>query len=169
MRKRFRFLPPVIGSYRFCSLRHASNGFFRELATMSFASYLVRTMSAVCICCSTNSRFCTPLSSFVSVGKNSRSIAVVVISVGCSAAHSNTISDSLITPAKNASVFFDHRWKSFSRPVNFLRTTEAFHINETRSVFPNLSCREIVDCPHCIGKSRYCLPLDRALRVNSSC
>ena len=78
----------------------------------------VRAMSAVCICCSTNIRFCSPLSSFVSVGKNSKSIAVVVISVGCSAAHSNIISDSLITPAKKASVFFDHCWKSSSRPVN---------------------------------------------------
>ena len=38
VRRRFRFLPPVVGSYRFCSLRHASNGFFRELATLSFAS-----------------------------------------------------------------------------------------------------------------------------------
>ena len=28
VRRRFRFLPPVVGSYRFCSLRHASNGFF---------------------------------------------------------------------------------------------------------------------------------------------
>ena len=74
-------------------------------------------MSAVCICCSTNSRFCTPLSSFASVGKNSRSIAVVVISVDYSAAHSNIISDSSITPAKNASVFFDHCWKCSSRPV----------------------------------------------------
>ena len=79
-------------------------------------------MSAVCICCSANSRCCTPLSSFVSVGKNSRSIAVVVTS-------------------------------------ELLRTTKAFHIDETRSVFPNLSCREIVDCSHCIGKSRFCCHL----------
>ena len=57
MRRRFRFLPSVVGPFHFCSLRHASNGFFRELATMSFASSLVRAMSAVCICCSTNSRF----------------------------------------------------------------------------------------------------------------
>ena len=108
VRKRFRFLPPVVGSYRFCSLRHASNGFFRELATMSLASQLVRAMSAVCIWCRTSSRFCTPRFAFVSFGRNSRSMAVVVISVVCSAAHSNIISDSLITPPKNASVFFDH-------------------------------------------------------------
>ena len=31
----------------------------------------------------------------------------------------------------------------------FLRTTKACHIDETRSVFPNLGCREIVDCSHC--------------------
>ena len=36
--RRFRFLPPIVGSYLFCSRRHASNGLFRELATMSFAS-----------------------------------------------------------------------------------------------------------------------------------
>ena len=58
---------------------------------------------------------------------NSRSIAVVVISVGCSAAHSNIISDSLITPAKNASVFFDHCWKSFSpRPCTSIRLGVSF-------------------------------------------
>ena len=65
VRRRFRFL---VGSYRFC-LRHASNGFFRDLATMSFALQLVRAMSAVCICCTTNSRFCTPRSALVSVGR----------------------------------------------------------------------------------------------------
>ena len=32
--------------------------------------------------------------------------------------HSNIIPDSLITPAKNASVFFDQRWKSSSQPMN---------------------------------------------------
>ena len=106
--------------------------------------------------CCVHSRFCTPLSSFVSVGKNSRSIALVVISVGCSAAHSNIISDSLISPAKNASVFFDHCCKSSFTFSKLLRTTNAFHIDETRSVFPNLSCRKIVDCSHCIGKSRFC-------------
>ena len=36
--RRFRLLPTVVGSYRFCSLRNASHGFFRELATMPFAS-----------------------------------------------------------------------------------------------------------------------------------
>ena len=40
-----------------------------------------------------------------------------------------------------------------------LRTTEVFHNDETRSVIPNLSCREIVDCSHCIGKSRFCCHL----------
>ena len=57
VRRSFRFLPRVVGSYRFCSLRHASNEFFRELATMSFVSRLVSAMSAACICCSTKSRF----------------------------------------------------------------------------------------------------------------
>ena len=107
-------------------------------------------MSAVCIC--------TPLSSFVSVGKNSRSIAVVVISAGCSAGHPNIISDSWITPAKNASVFFD-LLKILLTVSELPRTTEAFHIDGTRRVFPNVSCREIVDCSHCIGKSRFCCHL----------
>ena len=61
-------------------------------------------------------RECAPLSTFVSVGKDSRWIAVVVISVACSAAHSNIISDTMITPAKNAS--FDHCWKSSYEPMN---------------------------------------------------
>ena len=29
VRRRFPFLPPIVGSYRLCSRRHASNGFFR--------------------------------------------------------------------------------------------------------------------------------------------
>ena len=29
-----------------------------------------------------------------------------------------------------------------------LRTTKAFHVDETRSILPNLSCREIVDSSH---------------------
>ena len=60
LRRRFLFRPPDVGPYRFCSLRHASNGCFRELATKSFASPLVKAINAVGICCSTNSRFCTP-------------------------------------------------------------------------------------------------------------
>ena len=69
VRRKFRFLPPFVGSYRFCCFRHASNGFVRELATMSFASQLARAMIAVCSRCNTNSRFCTLLSSLVSVGR----------------------------------------------------------------------------------------------------
>ena len=30
VRKRFRFLPLVVGSYRFCNRRQASKGFFRD-------------------------------------------------------------------------------------------------------------------------------------------
>ena len=32
---------------------------------------------------------------------------------------------------------------------------KAFHIDETRSVFPNLSCRETVDRSRCVCKSRF--------------
>ena len=79
--------------------------------------------------------------------QNSRSIAVVEISVGCSAAHSNIISDSLITPAKTA-----------SGPLNSFGRTRPF-TPMTRSILPNLCCRKIVDCSHCIGKSRFCCHL----------
>ena len=43
------FVSFLVSSDHIASARHASNGFFRELATMS-------AMSAVCICCNTNSR-----------------------------------------------------------------------------------------------------------------
>ena len=85
MRSKFRFLPPVVGSQRFCSFRQASNGFSHGLAALSSASYLVRAISAVYICCSTNSRLGTPRSTFVAVGRNSGSISFCVISVTCSA------------------------------------------------------------------------------------
>ena len=32
---------------------------------------------------------------------------------------------------------------------DFLRTSKTFHIDETRSIFPNLGCGKIVDCPCC--------------------
>ena len=38
----------------------------------------------------------------------------------------------------------------------FLRTTEALHINETRSVIPNLRCGKVVDRLYCICESRFC-------------
>ena len=76
-------------------------------------------MSAVFICHNINSRFCIPLSIFVSVEKNSRSITVVKISVVYLALqnhlrlldHFNEI----------VSVFFVHNWKSSSLSENFLR------------------------------------------------
>ena len=86
VRRRFLFLPPAVGSYLFCSRCRTSNGFFRWWATMSFASQLVRAISAVCICCKTNSRFCTHRSWFVMIGRNSRSMNSVENSVVCSAA-----------------------------------------------------------------------------------
>ena len=86
VRRMFIFLLPVVGSYFFCSRRHTSNGFFRELATTSFASPLVRSASIVCVCCKMNSRFCTPRSWFVMIGRNSRPMNSVEFSVVCSAA-----------------------------------------------------------------------------------
>ena len=88
-----------------------------------------------------------------------RSIAVIVISFGCSAAHYNIISDSMITPAKNASIFFDHCWKSSSRPVNSFRRPRPFTSMRLGVSFRTSSCREIVDSSHCLGKSRLCCHL----------
>ena len=82
-------------------------------------------------------------------------MAVVVISVACSADHSNIISDSSITSAKNASVFFDHCRTSSSLADNsFGRPKKAFHVNETRSILLTLSRRDIVYGSYCIVKSR---------------
>ena len=44
--------------------------------------------------------------------------------------------------------------KTLLRAREFLRTTNAFQVNETRSFLLTLSCREIVDGTHCISKSR---------------
>ena len=82
-----------------------------------------------------------------------------MISVGCSAAHSNIISNSLVTPAKNCLRLLRPLLEILLSASELLRTTEPFHIDETRSVFPNLSCREIVDCSHYIGKFRSCCHL----------
>ena len=156
VRRRFRFLPSVVGPYRFLQ------------SPPCLQRILPRIGDSVVRLTTRESHECRAhllqhklqvLHSSVLVRvrrKNSRSIAVVVISVGCSAAHSNIISDSLIIPAKNASVFLDHCWKSSSGPVNSFGRPRPFHLDETRSVFPNLCCREIVDCSHCIDKSRFC-------------
>ena len=121
VRKRLRFLPPVAGSYRFCNRRQAHKGFFRDLATMSLASWLVRAIFAVCICCSANSRFCKPRSTFVFVGRNSRSIASrVIISVPCSA---GTTPASSRTPSAKIIIIWRSKKKTTSH--RFLR-----HIQE---------------------------------------
>ena len=96
----------------------------------------------------------TPLSSFVSTGKNSRSIAVVLISVGF-----------FSTPTSSQTHWSRQRRMSPSSSTNVgnpphnqrtpHRTPQTFHIDETRSVLPNLSCGKIVDCSHCIGKTRF--------------
>ena len=140
MRRRFRFHPPVVGSNRFSNRRHASNGFFRELATMSFASQLVSTTNAVCICCNK----LPVLYSSVHIGirrpeccrRDFRRL------FSC---HSNIISDSLITTSEDCIRLVRPELKILFLAREFLLTTKAFHIDETRSVFPNLSCREIVD------------------------
>ena len=83
------------------------------------------------------------------VGKSSRSMISCVISVTCSAGHSNIISDS----CKETLRLFRPLLKLFHFAREFLRTTETFHVNETRSVFPNLSCRGIVDGTYCFCRS----------------
>ena len=120
VRSTFRILPPVVGSYRFC-----------------------RAVSAVCICCSTNSKLRTPHCTFVTVG------TVVTISVACSPDHPNIISDSLITPSKECRRLLRPLLKIFLFASQFLRTTKALHVSQTWSVFPKLSCRETVDGTYC--------------------
>ena len=68
---------------------------------------------------------------FVVVGVNSNSTCSIVISVTCSADHYNMVSDSLV----------------------ILRPAKTFHMDETRSVFPNLSCRKIVHGMYCVCQS----------------
>ena len=138
VRRKFLFLPPVVGSERFCSLRHASNGFFHDLATVSFGSQLVRAMSAVCICCNTNSRFCTPQPTFVSLGKNSRSIALVVVETvlfSCPLEHHLRLLDH--TSEERLRLLLP-LLKILLSARKFLRTTKAFHTDETRSDFSEL-------------------------------
>ena len=93
VRSQFRCLPPVVGSHRFCSLRHASNGYLPRVGD-NVISLVTRESYERCM---------HLLQHELQVLHS-----VVVISIVCSAPHSNIISDSLITPAKNASVFFDY-------------------------------------------------------------
>ena len=104
-RSKFIFLPPVVGSCRFCSLRQASNGFFRKLATMSSASQLVRAMSAVHLL---QHELQLGFSLHVRRSRQEFEIDELCCHVHCSADHSNIISDSLITLVENTFVFFDH-------------------------------------------------------------
>ena len=76
-------------------------------------------------------------------------MAVVVIAVARSADHSNIISDLLIRLLRTL-------LKILHSAREFLRTTKAFHVDETRSVIPDMSCSEIVDRSHCVGEPRFC-------------
>ena len=102
-------------------------------------------MSAVCICFST-SRFCTPHSWFVAVGKNSRSMSSVVISVS-SAAHSNIIFG-ILDSSKECLSLLRPLLEILFLAREFLRTSKTFHIDETRSTFPNLGCGQ-QSCLYC--------------------
>ena len=120
VRSKFGRLPSVVGSNRLCSLRHAANGFFRELATMSLASLFVAAMSAVSTCCTTNSRFCTShISLYGQIRKNLRSMSSVLISVTCPGDHA------IILPLLRPPM------KMFLLAHELLRTTETSHVNET--------------------------------------
>ena len=81
-------------------------------------------MSAVFICHNTNSRCFVPLSIFVSVEKNSRSITVVKISVVYLALQNHL--RLLGHFNENVSVFFVHYWKSSSLSENSLRRSKSF-------------------------------------------
>ena len=125
------YMPPTgsSASWRQCHLHHNSWG----------------VMSAVCNCCSTNSRLRTPRCTFVEVGRNSRFMDSVVISASCSADHYNIISDSLITSAQIAFVFLNQCCKSSSLPENsFGRPTSTLHdshpLHKFHSCKPNTAC-----------------------------
>ena len=142
VRRRFLFRSPAVESGLFCSRGDDSKVFFRELATMSFASPLVRSVSIVRVCCKKNTRFCTPRSWFVLIGRNSRSMNSAEISVVCSEAklqhhfgrldHSSEECLSLLRPLLE--ILFLAR--------EFLRTSHVIRIDETRSIFPSLGCSQ---------------------------
>ena len=133
MRRRFLFLPPVVRLYLFCSLRHASNGFFRELATMSF------------ICCSTTFRFCS-----ATIDEFCRDFRRLFSSplqhhLGL-LDHSSEECLRLLRPLLNISPLPEN---SFGRPRPFtsMRLGVSFR---TRTV------ARLLICPYCFCKSRLC-------------
>ena len=72
----------------------------------------------------------------------------MVISVTYSADHTIITSDSLITPAKKASVFF-----ILAREPR--RPTRTVHVDESRRVFPNLRCGKIVCVTTCSNRRQH--------------
>ena len=97
-------------------------------------------MRAVCICCNTNSRFCTLCPhSHPSAGTQDQ-----LLSSWFPPPVQPTTPTSSQTPGSRQ-----------QRMLPSSSTTKAFHIGGTRSVVPNLSCREIVDRSRCVGESSH--------------
>ena len=92
VRRRFRFHPPVVGSYLFCSLRHASNEFFR-------IRLKIRESHECCVHLLQHKTQVLHSSVLDRIRRQEPFRRVLSGPI---------ISDSMITPAKDASVFFDH-------------------------------------------------------------
>ena len=113
-------------------------------------------MSVVCTCCNTNSRF---LHTSVQIRVTGQELEI-------DGRHRDV--DRLFSgPLQHHLRLLDHASEEcirLLRPLleillfarEFLRITKAFHMDETRSFFPNMSCREIVDRSCCFSESRFC-------------
>ena len=64
---RAKKVPPVVGLYRVCSLRQ---GVLPRVGNNVIRLGTRESHRAGCICCTAHSRFCTPRSWFVAVGRN---------------------------------------------------------------------------------------------------
>ena len=154
MRRRFRFLPPVVGSYRQSPPR-------LQRIFPRVGDNVVRLITRERHEC-----FVSLLQHNVQVLHSSVLVRVrrQALEINCCRRDFRRLFSG---PLQHHLRLVDHTSEECLRLLRplleiFLTTselllmTEAFHIDETRSVFPNLSWREIVDCSHCTGKSRFC-------------
>ena len=141
VRRRFFFLPPVVRSYLFCSLRHDSNGLCRELATMSFASctHLLQNKLQVLY----SSLLVRRGRQEFTIDEICRNFSRLLADLGL-LDHSSEECFPLLRPLLGI----------LSLAREFLRTSKAFHNDEILSVFPKLGCGKIVDCLYCLCKSK---------------
>ena len=140
MRSRFLSLPPVVGSYHFlqpppclqCFLPRVGNNIIRLVTRESHKRCMHLLQHKLQV-----------LYSSLLVRRGRLELTIDELCRGFSRLFSR--------PLQHHLRLMDHtskeRLRFFAR--EFLRTTKAIHIDETRRVLPNLSCRKIVDCPYC--------------------